>query len=109
MREAIAGRWGTLAAMIRAHAFRDGIPLEDDLLLGDAERLLEDEHVFVWIDVEEPSDEEIDALGAVFGLHPVTIETRITCINARRSSSSRGTPSSSCTRWSWAQGRTTRG
>jgi len=74
MREAIAGGWGTLAAMIRAHAFRDGIPLEDDLLLGDAERLLEDEHVFVWIDVEDPSDEEIDALGAVFGLHPVTIE-----------------------------------
>ena len=74
MREAIAGGWGTLAGMIRAHAFRDGIPLEDDLLLGDAERLLEDEHVFVWIDVEDPSDEEIDALGAVFGLHPVTIE-----------------------------------
>ena len=74
MREAIAGGWGTLAVMIRAHAFRDGIPIEGDLLLGDAERLLSDEHVFVWIDAEQPSGEEIDALGAIFGLHPVTIE-----------------------------------
>ena len=74
MREAIAGGWGTLAAMIRAHAFRDGIPLEGELLLGDAERMLEDEHVFVWIDAEQPDGEEIDALGAIFGLHPVTIE-----------------------------------
>ena len=54
MREAIAGGWGTLAAMIRAHAFRDGLLMEGELLLGDAERLLEDEHVFVWIDVEQP-------------------------------------------------------
>src|SRR5256885_397813 len=74
MREAIAGGWGTLAVMIRAHAFRDGIPIEGDLLLGDAERLLSDAHVFVWIDAEQPSGEEIDALGAIFGLHPVTIE-----------------------------------
>ena len=56
MREAIAGGWGTLAAMIRAHAFRDGLLMEGELLLGDAERLLEDEHVFVWIDVEQPDD-----------------------------------------------------
>jgi magnesium transporter len=60
--------------MIDVRAFRGGTPLDEHLTLGDAERLLQDEGVFVWIDVPEPQPEEIDALGAIFELHPLTIE-----------------------------------
>ena len=60
--------------MIEVHAFRDGIPLEEHLVLGDAERLIEDDRNFVWIDVTDPQRDEIDALGAIFALHPLTIE-----------------------------------
>jgi magnesium transporter len=60
--------------MIEVQAFRDGTPVDEHLTLGDAERLIEDERCFVWIDVTEPQPEEIDALGAIFSLHPLTIE-----------------------------------
>src|SRR5262245_37272131 len=65
---------GTLRAMIEVHAFRDGKPLEGHLTLGDAERLLDEDGCFVWIDVTDPQRDEIDALGAIFSLHPLTIE-----------------------------------
>jgi magnesium transporter len=60
--------------MIEVHAFGDGGQLDERLTLGDAERMIEDERNFVWIDVTEPQPEEIDALGAIFSLHPLTIE-----------------------------------
>jgi magnesium transporter len=60
--------------MIEVHAFRDGMPVEDRLTLGDAERLIQDERCFVWIDAADPDRDEIDALGAIFALHPLTIE-----------------------------------
>src|SRR5215470_13426372 len=60
--------------MIEVHGFRDGSPLEERLTLGDAERLIQDDRTFVWIDVTDPQREEIDALGAIFSLHPLTIE-----------------------------------
>jgi magnesium transporter len=60
--------------MIEVHAFRDGKPLEGHLTLGDAERLLDEDTCFVWIDVTDPQRDEIDALGAIFSLHPLTIE-----------------------------------
>jgi magnesium transporter len=60
--------------MIQVRAFRGGTPVADDLSLGDAERLLEEERCFVWIDVTDPRADEVDALGAIFSLHPLTIE-----------------------------------
>jgi magnesium transporter len=60
--------------MIQVRAFRGGTPVADDLTLGDAERLLEEERCFVWIDVTDPQADEVDALGAIFSLHPLTIE-----------------------------------
>jgi magnesium transporter len=60
--------------MIDVHAFRNGKPVDEHLVLGDAERMIEDERNFVWIDVTEPQPDEIDALGAIFSLHPLTIE-----------------------------------
>jgi magnesium transporter len=60
--------------MIEVHAFHDGGQLAERLTLGDAERMIEDERNFVWIDVTDPQPEEIDALGAIFSLHPLTIE-----------------------------------
>jgi magnesium transporter len=60
--------------MIQVRAFRDGTPVADDLGLGDAERLIDEERCFVWIDVTEPQGDEVDALGAIFALHPLTIE-----------------------------------
>jgi magnesium transporter len=60
--------------MIEVHAFRDGSSLEGHLALGDAERLIADEGTFVWIDVTDPQPDEIDALGSIFALHPLTIE-----------------------------------
>jgi magnesium transporter len=70
----VPGAWGTLAAMIEVRAFRDGTQMDRHLTLADTEELLQDEHVFVWIDAPAPQAEEIDALGAVFELHPLTIE-----------------------------------
>jgi magnesium transporter len=60
--------------MIQVRAFRDGTPVADDLSLGDAERLIDEERCFVWIDVTDPQGDEVDALGAIFALHPLTIE-----------------------------------
>jgi magnesium transporter len=60
--------------MIQVRAFRDGTPVADDLTLGDAERLIDEERCFVWIDVTDPQGDEVDALGAIFALHPLTIE-----------------------------------
>jgi magnesium transporter len=60
--------------MIQVRAFRDGTPVADDLSLGDAERLIDEERCFVWIDVTDPRGDEVDALGAIFALHPLTIE-----------------------------------
>jgi magnesium transporter len=73
VREATKGL-GYAPAMIEVHGFRDGSPLEERLTLGDAERLIEDDRTFVWIDVTDPQRDEIDALGAIFSLHPLTIE-----------------------------------
>jgi magnesium transporter len=60
--------------MIQVRAFRDGTPVPDDLTLCDAERLIDVERCFVWIDVTDPQGDEVDALGAIFALHPLTIE-----------------------------------
>jgi magnesium transporter len=60
--------------MIQVRAFRDGTPVADDLSLGDAERLIDEERCFVWIDATDPRGDEVDALGAIFALHPLTIE-----------------------------------
>jgi magnesium transporter len=60
--------------MIQVRAFRDGTPVADELSLGDAERLIDEERCFVWIDVTDPQADEVDALGAIFALHPLTIE-----------------------------------
>ncbi len=60
--------------MIQVRAFRDGTPVADELTLGDAERLIGEERCFVWIDVTDPQADEVDALGAIFSLHPLTIE-----------------------------------
>jgi magnesium transporter len=73
MREAMKGS-GTLGVMIEVHAFHEGSAIEGHLALGDAERLIADEGNFVWIDVPDPQPDEIDALGAIFALHPLTIE-----------------------------------
>jgi magnesium transporter len=73
VREATKGS-GTLGVVIEVHAFRDGSAIEGHLTLGDAERLIADEGNFVWIDVPDPQPDEIDALGAIFALHPLTIE-----------------------------------
>jgi magnesium transporter len=60
--------------MIQVRAFRDGTPVADELTLGDAERLIGEERCFVWIDDTDPQADEVDALGAIFSLHPLTIE-----------------------------------
>jgi magnesium transporter len=73
MREATKAS-GTLGVMIEVRAFRDGSAIEEHLALGDAERLIADDGNFVWIDVTDPQPDEIDALGAIFALHPLTIE-----------------------------------
>jgi magnesium transporter len=60
--------------MIRVHVFRGGTEVAGGHDLGEAERLMTDEGLFVWLDAEEPSDEDVDAIGATLGLHPLTLE-----------------------------------
>jgi magnesium transporter len=60
--------------MIQVHAFRRGTELASAPDLDEAERLMTEDDVFVWLDAEAPSDEDVDAMGAALGLHPLTLE-----------------------------------
>ena len=60
--------------MIRIRLYRDGARLPDTVDLQQARALLASQDAFVWLDVTDPSDEQISAIGEALGLHPLTLE-----------------------------------
>jgi magnesium transporter len=60
--------------MITARIYRKGLPEDGPVDLDRARVAIEDQDAFVWLDVVEPSDEDLRAIGQTFGLHPLTIE-----------------------------------
>ncbi len=57
--------------MIRTRLYRDGRATDEDGPLDDAVGRTDEERVFVWVDVEEPTAEDLGALSDVLGLHPL--------------------------------------
>ncbi len=60
--------------MIRIRLYRDGARLPDTVDLEQAREVLASNDAFVWLDVADPSEDDIVAIGDVLGLHPLTLE-----------------------------------
>ena len=60
--------------MIRIRLYRDGARLPDTVDLQQARELLASQDAFVWLDVSNPSEDDIVAIGDALGLHPLTLE-----------------------------------
>ncbi|MEP6758511.1 MAG: CorA family divalent cation transporter [Actinomycetota bacterium] len=60
--------------MIRISLYRDGARLDDTVDLRRARDILAGQDTFVWLDVADPDDADIDSIGEVLGLHPLTLE-----------------------------------
>jgi magnesium transporter len=60
--------------MVYARLFRDGELVEEDFDPARVSDCLEDEKNLVWLDLEDPSDEELAMIEEEFSLHPLAIE-----------------------------------
>ena len=60
--------------MIQIRIYRDGARVEDALDLSHARDILASQDAFVWVDAIDPSEADIEAIGEVLGLHPLTLE-----------------------------------
>lgn len=60
--------------MIEGHAYRDGRPSAGTVALDAVSSLIADEHGFVWLDVVEPTPEDLALLQREFDLHPLVVE-----------------------------------
>jgi magnesium transporter len=60
--------------MIRIRLYRDGARVADDVDLRQARDTLASQDSFVWLDVTDPSEDDIASIGEAFGLHPLTLE-----------------------------------
>ena len=60
--------------MIRIRLYRDGARLPDTVDLQQARELLASQDAFVWLDVSNPGEDDIVAIGDALGLHPLTLE-----------------------------------
>jgi magnesium transporter len=60
--------------VIEVRVYRNGARAEMTADLRASEAILASDDGFVWIDVADPTDEEIASIGEVLGLHPLTIE-----------------------------------
>ena len=54
--------------MIRIRLYRDGARLPDTVDLRQARELLASQDAFVWLDVSNPSEDDIVAIGEALGL-----------------------------------------
>jgi magnesium transporter len=60
--------------MIAAHLYREGHATEEPVDLQDVSGVIADDHVFLWLDVLEPTAEDLAVLQRAFALHPLTLE-----------------------------------
>jgi magnesium transporter len=60
--------------MIEARVYRAGRPEEGSTDLEHAAATLRADGTFVWLDAVDPTADDLDAVAAAIGLHPVTVE-----------------------------------
>jgi magnesium transporter len=60
--------------MIEARIYRGGRTVDGPTGLDEATAALAGEDAFVWLDVEDPSAEDLRGIERTFGLHPLTVE-----------------------------------
>jgi magnesium transporter len=60
--------------MISTHLYRGGRPVKESVPLAQAADELGVEGCFLWVDVVDPTDDDLSALQDAFGLHPLTVE-----------------------------------
>jgi magnesium transporter len=60
--------------VIAVHPYREGRPSHEAVDLDDISGLLGDDRAFLWLDVTDPTDEDLQILQRAFALHPLTIE-----------------------------------
>ena len=60
--------------MITVHPYREGRPSREAIDLDDISGLLGDDRAFLWLDVTDPTDRDLQVLQRAFALHPLTVE-----------------------------------
>ncbi len=60
--------------MIEAVVYRDGVRTQDAVEPGEYASYADRPGVFLWLDVADPSDDDLKVLATTFGLHPLVIE-----------------------------------
>jgi magnesium transporter len=63
--------------MTRSRAYRGGVLKEEDFAIGQVSDLLADEDTTVWVDLCEPSEQDLAALTEEFGLHSLAVEDAV--------------------------------
>src|SRR5436190_2552257 len=59
---------------ITCRLYKGGILKEEAFDPGRVHELIEDEGSRVWLDLDDPTDDELEMIGKEFGLHPLSIE-----------------------------------
>ena len=60
--------------MIHCYLYQASGELELQVPMERMRQALADPHALLWVDIEDPEDEEIECLLEVFELHPLTVE-----------------------------------
>lgn len=60
--------------MITGRAYREGRPSAEAVDARSAREMLTDPSVFLWLDAQDPTEQDLAALKAAFSLHPLTLE-----------------------------------
>jgi Mg2+ and Co2+ transporter CorA len=84
--------------MVEGVVFRDGVRTDERVAIDGVPPLAKQAGVFIWIDVEEPTEDTLEALAGEFRLHPLVGKTPATGDNDRRWSCSATTCSWCCER-----------
>ena len=69
--------------------FVAGVRASDPISIGDAGRLARQSEGFVWVALNDPADDELDELGAAFGVQRSALETNVGGLSASEAGASR--------------------
>jgi magnesium transporter len=60
--------------MIEVRVYRGGVPEDGPVGIGRVRSVLAEDDVFVWVDIVDPDEADLEAIGQAFSLHPLTLE-----------------------------------
>jgi magnesium transporter len=87
--------------MVEGVVFRDGVRTDERVAIDGVPPLAKQAGVFIWIDVEDPTEDTLEALAGEFRLHPLVVEDARHRRQRRRWSCSATTCSWCCERPPW--------